>query len=138
MPARCHSAADWDPTDEEIQRKPPPGKKHWNVPRRDGHVRLRIEDEDEVGAAGNLQSGAATCGANLSGWRALLAVALTPWLLALALLAEHQLAPNPHSKASSRSEQPISLPTAASIVRMQIRPSAAHCSYECPLFLPPV
>ena len=61
--------------DEEIQRKPPPGKKHWNVPRRDGHVRLRIEDEDEAGAAGNLQSGAATCGANLSGWRALLAVA---------------------------------------------------------------
>ena len=115
MPARCDSVADWDPTDEEIQRKPPSysAHKHWSMPRRDGHVRLSTEEDEadatEGGHPGLRRPGSAACGVNLLRWRtAMLAVAFTPWLLVLALLVEHQFAPAAHSDAMSKSsEQPV-------------------------------
>jgi hypothetical protein len=115
MPARCGSVADWDPTDEEIQRKPPSysAHKHWSMPRRDGHVRLSTDEDEadatEGGHPGLRRPGSAACGVNLLRWRtAMLAMAFTPWLLVLALLVEHQLAPAAHSDAMSRSsEQPV-------------------------------
>ena len=115
MPARCDSVADWDLTDEEIQRKPPSysAHKHWSMPRRDGHVRLSTEEDEadatEGGHPGLRRPGSAACGVNLLRWRtAMLAVAFTPWLLVLALLVEHQFAPAAHSDAMSKSsEQPV-------------------------------
>ena len=109
MPARCDSVADWDPTDEEIQRKPPSysAHKHWSMPRRDGHVRLSTEEDEadatEGGHPGLRRPGSAACGVNLLRWRtAMLAVAFTPWLLVLALLVEHQFAPAAHSDEQVR------------------------------------
>ena len=93
---------DWDAMDEEASRKRPPGRsarKHW-LARHPSHVRLST-DEGEADEADSRGHPGSTCAMQ---WRTtLLAVALTPWLLALALFAGSQLlAPLARSSAASK------------------------------------
>ena len=96
----CH-AVDWDAMDEETPRKPAgySTRKHW--PRSSGHVRLSTDENEATQADSRRHPGALR-------WRSvLIAVALTPWFLALALLAGNQLlAPLARSSAASKGSKP--------------------------------
>ena len=114
---RALHQVDWDAMDEETPRQPArySTRKHWRA----GHIRLSTDDTDENEAAeadSHTYSGStclgATCGGGALRWRSvLLAVALTPWLLALALLAENQLlAPLARPSAASKGSSKLPLP----------------------------